>query len=306
MKMLHSRSNEFLENVKRYLAFGLTVVLMFTPIAAAFPLEKTSALNPAIPFQPNSAIAIKTKVPNDVGQMPTDQEESVTSVNATELTRRIETSSVDSAFPAQAGFENSNVQDEAQQLAQDQNPIEDQNPTNNPNPALTPVPTEVSQPVVGEASSYETNELLVKFKTEATPDRIAEINKSTGVFLNEIIEGTNIYCLRIEDGTPIEEMVARYQAYPEVEYAEPNCIREIQDATPVEVAETPVVGSSETSCPSGVDPSGTVTDWTGQPVVEATVNVSQNGQPVESATTDQAGAYNAIVPAGEYIVGVSN
>ncbi|MCG2828468.1 carboxypeptidase regulatory-like domain-containing protein [Methanothermobacter sp. K4] len=58
--------------------------------------------------------------------------------------------------------------------------------------------------------------------------------------------------------------------------------------------------SDPTIPPPDTDPSGTVRSWTGTPIENATVKALQGGVEVAENTTNALGAYNLILPPGEY------
>lgn len=69
---------------------------------------------------------------------------------------------------------------------------------------------------------YVEGELLVKFKDGVTPEQIAAFNAETGCEVADRISGLGIYRLRLPEGSPVPEMIARYQASGLVAFAEPN------------------------------------------------------------------------------------
>jgi hypothetical protein len=75
--------------------------------------------------------------------------------------------------------------------------------------------------------TYAPGEILVKFKPGTSEARIDEINAHQGATVAEKMGG-GLYLLRIREGSEVKEMVDRYSALPEVQYAEPNFIYHIQ------------------------------------------------------------------------------
>lgn len=69
---------------------------------------------------------------------------------------------------------------------------------------------------------YIEGQLLVKYKRNTPSQRIQEINELMGVRVLKVIAGIQVYQLQIPQGTTVPEMIKRYVAFPEVEYAEPN------------------------------------------------------------------------------------
>ncbi len=77
-------------------------------------------------------------------------------------------------------------------------------------------------PALQEGADFAPAELLVKFKPEATPSQIQEIVQRLGTEIIQVFALTQIYHLRITDGTPVLEKVAQFRRAPFVEFAEPN------------------------------------------------------------------------------------
>lgn len=71
-------------------------------------------------------------------------------------------------------------------------------------------------------------EVLVKFKPEVSPERIAGILKETNTELITVLKGTQIHHVRIVGGESVESVVKKLSSIKEVEYAEPNYIRQMQ------------------------------------------------------------------------------
>jgi Fervidolysin N-terminal prodomain len=75
------------------------------------------------------------------------------------------------------------------------------------------------------SQTYRSGELLVKFKTGVTRERIDEINRALGVESITYDQRLSRLHAKIPDNRSVEEMVKRYSELPDVEYAEPNYLR---------------------------------------------------------------------------------
>lgn len=72
---------------------------------------------------------------------------------------------------------------------------------------------------------YAEGQILVKFKRDVTPQRIARINAEMGT---EVIkEMGRLMLIRIPKGASVEKMLKRFSSLPEVEYAQPDYIQSI-------------------------------------------------------------------------------
>jgi hypothetical protein len=76
---------------------------------------------------------------------------------------------------------------------------------------------------------YAEGRLLVKFKGEVAQDRIQEIFRQTGTEVTRFLRTLKVYVLRLPPGASVDEMVKKFQALPEVEYAEPDYTVTIQE-----------------------------------------------------------------------------
>ena len=75
---------------------------------------------------------------------------------------------------------------------------------------------------------FAPNEVLVKFKSGVSPERIASILKDSQTdVIAELLRG-HLYHVRILDDRSVESAIARLRSYREVEYAEPNYRYETQ------------------------------------------------------------------------------
>lgn len=80
----------------------------------------------------------------------------------------------------------------------------------------------VLSPQLQEGLDFAPGELLVKFKPAATLAQIQEITQRLGTEIVKVLALTEIYHLRIADGTPVTDKVAQFGREPLVEFAEPN------------------------------------------------------------------------------------
>jgi len=71
-------------------------------------------------------------------------------------------------------------------------------------------------------------ELLVKFKEGISEAQIQEVLRQTGTKVTKFLGTLKIHVLRLPPGAAAEDMVKKFQALPEVEYAEPNYMVTIQ------------------------------------------------------------------------------
>jgi len=69
---------------------------------------------------------------------------------------------------------------------------------------------------------YIEGELLVKFKEDVSRDEAEAIISRKGASVIKILEGIQVYHIRLPKGKEVEEAVKEFSAIPEVQYAEPN------------------------------------------------------------------------------------
>lgn len=74
----------------------------------------------------------------------------------------------------------------------------------------------------GKQPQFAQGEVLVKFKSNVTRERIDGILKACGLSIIKRIESIGVYRLKIPPGSTVKEMVDALNEYPQVEYAEPN------------------------------------------------------------------------------------
>jgi hypothetical protein len=69
---------------------------------------------------------------------------------------------------------------------------------------------------------------LVKFKEGVSSDRAAAIISQKGASVIKVIEGVQVYHIRLPKKKKVEEAVKEFSAIPEVQYAEPNYTLKMQ------------------------------------------------------------------------------
>ncbi len=77
-------------------------------------------------------------------------------------------------------------------------------------------------------SRFVPNELLVKFKSGVSPDRIASVLKDSQTDVITELQRGRLYHVRILDNQSVESTITRLTSYREIEYAEPNYRYETQ------------------------------------------------------------------------------
>jgi hypothetical protein len=76
---------------------------------------------------------------------------------------------------------------------------------------------------------YAEGELLVKFREGVSEARIQEVLRQTGTGVSKFLRTVKVYVLKLPPGAPVEDMRKKFQALPEVEYAEPDYTVTIQE-----------------------------------------------------------------------------
>ena len=80
-------------------------------------------------------------------------------------------------------------------------------------------------PPAPERSPHEPGEILVQFKDSINKETLSVIQDAAPVQVIRRVGPSNLYLMKITDGTPVEQVVRRLQQYPDVVFAEPNYIR---------------------------------------------------------------------------------
>jgi len=79
-------------------------------------------------------------------------------------------------------------------------------------------------PISKESHKYIPGEILIKFKDGTGMQRIKSIQKIIGLITIRVVPKLNIYHMKIQNGSSVEEVIKRLKGFKEVEYAEPNYI----------------------------------------------------------------------------------
>lgn len=89
--------------------------------------------------------------------------------------------------------------------------------------------SEQSQPYpVGEAGkNYVPGEILVRFQDGTSEQTIAAIQRKMHLATIRVVSKTNLYLMKILNGSSVESVMERLRHYKDVEYSEPNYIRTI-------------------------------------------------------------------------------
>ena len=71
-------------------------------------------------------------------------------------------------------------------------------------------------------TDFAPGRILVKIKDEAPVDAIESVNRKNQAHLDEKIPGHRVSVVDLPESLPVAEAIERYEASPEVEYAEPD------------------------------------------------------------------------------------
>jgi hypothetical protein len=77
-------------------------------------------------------------------------------------------------------------------------------------------------------SRFASSEVLVKFKSGVSPERIALILRDNRTDVITELQQGRVYRVRIGDDRSVESAITQLTSYREVEYAEPNYLYETQ------------------------------------------------------------------------------
>jgi len=83
-------------------------------------------------------------------------------------------------------------------------------------------------PIGKESFNYIPGEILIKFKDGTDLQSIKTIQKRLGLRTIKVVPKLNIYRMKIENGSSVEEVMKRLQGFLEVEYSEPNYMVDFQ------------------------------------------------------------------------------
>jgi hypothetical protein len=81
--------------------------------------------------------------------------------------------------------------------------------------------TGISQPE-DKQQPYVSDEVLVKFKPGTDADTIAHIRASLNLKTMRTFSSSNLFLMKITDGSPVESVIKQLKTYEAVKYAEPN------------------------------------------------------------------------------------
>lgn len=73
-----------------------------------------------------------------------------------------------------------------------------------------------------------TDQVLVKFREGTDIGAIKRIAQEAGLERLKVVSSPNLYLMRAENGTALEEAIGRLKAYPEVLYVERNYPRALK------------------------------------------------------------------------------
>jgi len=83
---------------------------------------------------------------------------------------------------------------------------------------------QASVPIGIESHNYIPGEILIKFKDGTDMESIKDIEEKLGLTTIKVVSKQNIYRMKIQNGSTVEEVMKRLQSFREVEYSEPNYI----------------------------------------------------------------------------------
>ena len=83
--------------------------------------------------------------------------------------------------------------------------------------------TGISQPE-DKQQPYVWDEVLVKFKPGTDADTIARIRANLNLKTMRIFSSSNLFLMKITDGSPVESVIKQLKTYEAVKYAEPNYV----------------------------------------------------------------------------------
>jgi len=79
-------------------------------------------------------------------------------------------------------------------------------------------------PIGKESHKYIPGEILIKFKDGTDVQSIKAIQERLGLTTIKVVPKLNIYHMKIQNGSSVEEVMKSLQSFREVEYSEPNYI----------------------------------------------------------------------------------
>ncbi|MBW2265422.1 MAG: hypothetical protein JRF28_04515 [Deltaproteobacteria bacterium] len=79
-----------------------------------------------------------------------------------------------------------------------------------------------------KTNNYAPGQVIVKFKPDTQQQDIETIQTELHLKILRTISRPNVYLMKIENGTPVEEIVEQLQEFEAVKYVEPNYVRSVQ------------------------------------------------------------------------------
>ena len=76
-----------------------------------------------------------------------------------------------------------------------------------------------------EGKDYQKGEVLAKFKSPTSRERIEEIANRLDLEIIRAVGSSNLFRMKIRGNASVEDMIQTLKGYEEVEYSEPNFIR---------------------------------------------------------------------------------
>jgi hypothetical protein len=83
-------------------------------------------------------------------------------------------------------------------------------------------------PHAKETKRYASGQVLVKFKDSTQKETIEAIQRQLHLETIRIISRPNLYLMKIQSGSSVEDVIKHLQEFKAVEYSEPNYLRRIQ------------------------------------------------------------------------------
>jgi hypothetical protein len=83
-------------------------------------------------------------------------------------------------------------------------------------------------PIGKESYNYIPGEILIKFKDGTDLQSIKTIQKRLCLRTIKVVPKLNIYRMKIENGSSVQEVMKRLEGFLEVEYSEPNYMVDFQ------------------------------------------------------------------------------
>ncbi len=78
-----------------------------------------------------------------------------------------------------------------------------------------------------KAGQYAPDQVLVRFKDGTQQQAIEAIQGQLHLYTVKVVVRPNLYLMKIQDGSSVEDIIKRLKDFEAVEYSEPNYIRTI-------------------------------------------------------------------------------